>query len=532
MGTSSMTDLPTNSFLSAAHDGARPWSREDRIGLCVLLAVLLAGLLALVHPWYDPMSDASIYISSTRALLAGEGYSYLGTPFHLRPPGFPWLLAPVLAAADTHYYLLNLYVSLFGCGAVVLLYCWVRPALGWLLSLLVCIVTAANPLFLQLCNQVMSDIPGLFAVMAALLVARSAEQRPSLKWELLLGVMIGAAAYVRVLGIVLLPAVLLFRVVQRLRTSRNNEAGELAADTQNDEPPFGQFLIKRCAPLIAVTVIVFAPWIVRNQLTANPPPADQLLNYSYSSAMFHYNFGDPRAPYVSVSDFGLRVLERTNQITAAVATRLADDRPTPLRSFAAMAVFGLYLYWLVVSPSIAGFFILLALGLAGSYFAFQDRLLLPVAVLLLPQLVAALRRILSRFIAASQATMVVAALLVLLFVADFSPRKGWDEIEATHVRLQNLVRELVVELPADAKLATIRGFHLTMLMEQPVYSLRWAYRLALGMEGVDAVVDRYGVNTVLLDPEVNLDAKSEALFVEHYGAGMQIGGVRIIRVRE
>lgn len=49
MGTSSMIGLPTNSFAPAAHDGVRPWSREDRIGLGVLLAVLVAGLLALVH---------------------------------------------------------------------------------------------------------------------------------------------------------------------------------------------------------------------------------------------------------------------------------------------------------------------------------------------------------------------------------------------------------------------------------------------------------------------------------------------------
>src|SRR5678816_4448181 len=93
----------------------------DRRRAAWLAAGLLALVLALslpftVHPWYDPTNDGSMYIATARALLAGQGYSYLGVPFLIRPPGFSCLLAPVLAVRGTDFYALNLLVS--ACGAL------------------------------------------------------------------------------------------------------------------------------------------------------------------------------------------------------------------------------------------------------------------------------------------------------------------------------------------------------------------------------------------------------------------------------
>ncbi len=476
-------------------------------------------LIWLVHPWYDPMNDASIYLSTTRALISGHGYSYLGVPFQLWPPGFPFLLAPLLQSLGTNFYAVNLYVASFGCGVVVLLFCWSRPRLGWLLSLLCCWLVATNPVFLQLCNQVMSDVPGVFFVLVGLMVARECDRKPRLGLEILLGLCIGVSAYVRVLGLLLLPAVLLDRLLRHLRGAQ-----------QGGSP--NRLSLRRWLPVLVTTLIVIAPWGVRNQLSGNPAPADQLLNYSYATALFHYDFGDPNSPRVSARDWGLRILERGNQISAGLASRLADSQPTPQRILVAILIFGIYFYWLIANPSTLGLFVLLSLGVTGSYFAYQDRLLLPIFVLLVPSLTEALHRLIRRRVGARWATGLVAGLLVAIAINDFSPRNRWGEIEALHQRMATITQTLERELPPDARLATVRGFHYAMLMDRPVYSLRWAHRLGPGSQGIEAVIDRHRINTLLLDPEVRLDRDSEAELVERYGEGRRIAGVRVIRVRD
>ena len=89
--------------------------------LVILIAGTLASLPYRVHPYFDATVDASTYIVTARNLLAGEGYTYLGEPFILRPPGFSFLLLPVLALAGTDFFVLNFCVSLCGALAVVLL---------------------------------------------------------------------------------------------------------------------------------------------------------------------------------------------------------------------------------------------------------------------------------------------------------------------------------------------------------------------------------------------------------------------------
>ena len=50
----------------------------DRAALATLVALALASLAWLVHPWFDAVNDAALYLLTAKALAAGEGYSYLG----------------------------------------------------------------------------------------------------------------------------------------------------------------------------------------------------------------------------------------------------------------------------------------------------------------------------------------------------------------------------------------------------------------------------------------------------------------------
>ena len=50
---------------------AAPWSAAERRAALGLGALLLASLPFLVHPWYDPVNDAAMYIATARSLAAG-----------------------------------------------------------------------------------------------------------------------------------------------------------------------------------------------------------------------------------------------------------------------------------------------------------------------------------------------------------------------------------------------------------------------------------------------------------------------------
>jgi lipopolysaccharide export LptBFGC system permease protein LptF len=52
------------------------WSTADKWAFGVLLAAVLVGLNLWVHPWYDPINDAIVYIGTAQSLAAGEGYTY------------------------------------------------------------------------------------------------------------------------------------------------------------------------------------------------------------------------------------------------------------------------------------------------------------------------------------------------------------------------------------------------------------------------------------------------------------------------
>jgi len=491
-----------------------PWTREDRWALIVLLLACAIGFFALVHPWHTFMNDGSIYLSTTRSLLRGEGYAYLGQPFHLRPVGFPLLLAPVMALADADPAVLNRYVALFGVASLVLLYTYVRPWLGGVLALCATAVVATNPIFLKLSSEVMSDVPGLCFLLLALLAARRADVERSLGWEIVLGLSIAWAAHVRVLAVFLLPAVLLDRAMRW----RRSEA----------PVPFGEFVRTRCLVVVATVVIGFAPWVARNAITANPPPADQLLNYSYATAMFHYDFGDPSSPRVTAGDWLKRVGERGQQMTAGLASRLVRTEVEPLDLVLASLLGGALVYTLFTSGGTGAFFVAFALAITGSYFAYQDRLLLPVFALLVPLLLRASRQQLARFVEPRVATALCVALCVGVIAADFEPRRAWESLVARHDRkLAN--RDLLLEnFPADHRFATVRGFHYHMLLDRPVYSLRWSHRIAPGRDGLDALLSRYRIETIVLDPAERLDAEALPAYEAAFGSARSLGELRLI----
>ena len=196
---------------------AGPTLSLDRAATWCLVALIGAALISLVwwsHAYLDPRNDACMYILLARNLLSGEGYSLLGEPFALRPPGFAALLAPLIAVWGTNLAVLNLFVNLFGVACVALLFALVRRRVGSRLALAVSLLLWINPGFRTFCNQVMSDVPGLALALGCLLLERRWRSRAPAH-ALVLGLCIGLSALVRTMNLLLLPAILLAAAVLR-----------------------------------------------------------------------------------------------------------------------------------------------------------------------------------------------------------------------------------------------------------------------------------------------------------------------------
>ena len=76
------------------------------------------------------------------------------------------------------------------------------------------------------------------------------------------------------------------------------------------------------------------------------------------------------------------------------------------------------------------------------------------------------------------------------------------------------------------------GWHYSVYLERPVWSLFFAVRRADDMQAAERVIERHGVDRVLLAPRVPSDAAMLPWFLERYGDRARGGPEStVIRVR-
>lgn len=514
-------------------DGRGVWSRVDRVAFAILLVCLGAGLATLVHPWYDRTTDGSIYLLTSRALAAGEGYTHLGQPFRLRPPGLPLLLTPFVAGDEIDFRGVNLLVASFGAAALALLFVWVRPRLGGILALAITLAIAALPGFQRLCNQPMSDAPGAALLIACVLVERWASRAPSWRREAALGVLLGLSAYVRNgMGLLVL-AILACRIAGRVLGS-----GERA--------PWPAFVRSRLAVFALVAWLVMLPWDVRNRLSPPELPVDQTWQHSAWTLLWHEDQTDPASPRFPVSVVVGRMLERLPAIPAELGKlELARGGPreksvpaTPLqRGFGLFLGACLIAAWIRRREPAETFLLLNALALAAFPMEILERYMLPFLAFALPEAVELVRAGLGRVLPSRIAQGLVAAALLAWAGLSFAPRSGWASIEREHTTLASLAKELARELPQDARLAAPIGWHLEVYLGRPVYSLLIACSVAGTPEAGEAVIDRYRLDTIVLLPNDAPNPMEQRLgyFARKYPGARTVSvpgaSARILRVR-
>jgi len=493
---------------------AAPWTRGERAALGLFVAIALASLGWLTHPWYEPANDASLYILGARSLLEGEGYSYLGRPFIVRPPGFSVLLTPVLGLFGTDFRALNVFVSLCGIAALAWVFARARERLGALVALALCLALWFNASFQHLCNMVLSDVPGLTALLGCLALERWAARAPHPRRELVLGLAIGLASLVRTVTVLLVPALLAARWCARRATP---PAQRRSAWTE--------FALPALAALL-----VLGAWGVRDRLQAPEPPVDQNYLYSQWTTLLHVDATDPRSPYRPLAEFVERLPARGAQLLSLLGTRGLEARAGG-GSLALGALFLLALaYQAWRRRTSEEFFALLAIGPLLLFQAFLERHVLPVQVFGLVALCATLLELAARFGGQRLGRALLALALAALAVLDHRPREGWELIEERHRAFAAFSAEVAPRLAPDARPASVLGWHYSVHLGRPVWSLLFGRRTR-GLAGMQEAIEKYRIDTVILcdyvpfDREVLAELRPLAVSEEH------VGNATILRLR-
>ncbi len=476
--------------------GPPPYSEtlRDRWVALGLALVCIASLFFWVHPWYDPTNDGSMYIATARALAAGEGYTYLGEAFRIRPPGFSLLLAPFAAAGGPDFLVLNAFVSLFGVLLVVALFFFSTQRIGTWLSVCVCLCVWTNPGFQRLCNQVMSDVPGLALAFLCLLYERRLKTRTAFsgggwKRQLAFGAAIGVVAHIRSSALLILPAILVARLIRRWILMR----------AAGDPEPWNRWLAAN-ALLVVGAFSLIAPWNVRNNLAAPEPPADQTRLYDYGTGMWHEDMGDPGSRKLGLGEIAGRFSRRSVQIGSSLGNRLIKTSERTWQSDTwALFFIACSAMVLVRRREAPELFVFASLVVVSFYFGFAPRLMLPCFVLGLvagAEVLQAVARILLR---PGWADGLIALLLLALACMDFQPRKGWKNIQERHETFAAVSDEIQRRAP-DAVLGAYRAWDLAVHLNRAVYGFEQAQRREGRPNACEGIIDKYGIDTVVLVP--------------------------------
>jgi hypothetical protein len=487
----------------------------ETAALALFAGLLLASLPLLTHGWYDATNDGSMYLACARSLLAGEGYAYLGEPFRIRPPGLALLIAPVLALYGTDFLALNLWIGAFGALALVLLVARWRARLGPALALALGVALWLNEGWRRSSAQVMSEMPAMALVAAALVLERRAARTRRLVDELWTGVAIAAATYVRTMSALLAPALILARLVER-RRARPAAEGPRA------------FALKRLALPAGSAFLLVLPWLVRDALVATPPPADQTMLHSYATGLFHEDGGDPESRRLGLGELAARLPKQLERTAIVLGSRLRAMLPMRTRQLPlgeqwgrAETLSASHVLWtaLLLAGGLFGLlrraetqdvFAWLALLVVLLYFGFDDRLLLPSFAFFLAASADALRAGLARLAGPGRGTVAAVLAVLALALSDFRPRAGWEEVRRQHQAFAEIAAEArALGLPAGRLGAPI-GWHYAVYLERQVWSLDWSALRAARQDrppaqALEELLRRRSLEGVLLSPLVEVD---------------------------
>ncbi len=510
---------PMPSEAAPAPEPAAPWSRAERLYLLALALVCGLTLLRTVHPFYDHANDAATYVLTTRALLAGDGYTYLSIPMIVRPPGFSALLLPVLALCGESFLAMNLYVALFGVAAVLLLFVLARPRLGGLPAFAAALLVWSNPFFQRTSAQVLSDVPGLALLLACLWLDRACRHRPSLARHALLGLVLALTIHVRTLLGVLIPAL----VLARLFAQRWPSHGERPA------PRRGTLGYLACVVLIPLAAQL--PWIRHVARAEVPAPAEQLYVHSYWTAMWHEDAADPSSPRVAAETVLARVPGQLREALHVVGARMNQRSERGLPALLGLLGLAAWLVQLARRRGPEEWFVAGTLAALAIFYALPPRLVLPVWVLWVPALAELALDVTRRLLPRRAAAPAVALVLVALAAVDFKPWTWQEAAGERHRARRELAGYLETIAKPDQSFAAPIGWHYGVFLRQPVYSLQIRVANERRPELAAELLDLHDVRAVIFNAKTGSAKAPPAALMARLRKKREVGPYHVYVVR-
>jgi len=328
-----------------------------------LLALNLVGCLVfLTDRSWRPEWDGATYLLAAQSLARGEGYLYQGEPFYLRPPGLPWLLSFVVGPDGFDAQRVNLVVMAFAGLVPIALFLLARLLHGAWIALVAVLLAASSAAFVQLFDWVFAEYPYLVLAFLGMYLCERAWRAEGRWWIAALGgaACLAAATYMRTVAVLLLPGALLLgawrgRGLRRLQ-------GALVC-------------------LIACALVW--PWqsVASARAAAAEAPVEQDLLHDYATAMFHVDPGDPSSPRVDLAGWQGRVRENGSAMLRDLATTILHSGSPLARGLLVLLLFsGLAVTLRRRGPSLLEWFFATYAVLVATYFSYDGRLLMPVAL--------------------------------------------------------------------------------------------------------------------------------------------------------
>ncbi len=455
--------------------------------MAVVLALPLYAVLCLAlwaEPRWQPDWDGALTILTARNLAEGQGYSYLGQPFILRPPGLAWLLSHLQGVGRFDAAPLNLAIMGFAGAWIAALYYALRSESSRARALAIALLTGTSALAVERFNRIESEFPFAAALFLCFGLHERAQQRARTALAALAGLALAASLYLRSAGLVLMPGFLLLSLLPSAARPR-----------------------WRAWLPVLLALALAAPWLLWAGRMADrvERPAEQLLLFDYRTAIFHSDAGDPESPFVTPAGWLARAASNTPLLLEDLArTTLGSAHPLAQLAIAPLVAVGFALR-LRRGPRLLDWWAAAYAGVLIFYFTHHPRLalpLLPVAYACALEAAAALGPRLRALRRAPAAPVTVLAgsfalVNVLCWPTAPDPDREW----AAAYQVAERVRRT---LPRDALLMADNGPVFAVLTQRRTLSFRHA------RDGQN-LLDRYDPELLILNfehPSIE-DAKAQ-----------------------
>ena len=229
---------------------------NDRINILflVILALVVGGFcLAFLPSFSETAGDSEDYDTAAWNLAQGKGFTFNNEPAKIAP-GYSLFLSGIYYVFGHNYLAVKIIQFLLLAAIAVIAYLLARIFLNFsgCLALFSSLTIVVWPYFVFYPNLIVTEILFTFLLLLSTYFLLAFQRNPSLKNSLILGVLLGAAALVRV-AILFLPVWLAFFFLVFLKPAREKS-----------------YLLK-LALFLAVFLTIFSPWIIRNYLHFDQP---------------------------------------------------------------------------------------------------------------------------------------------------------------------------------------------------------------------------------------------------------------------